>query len=75
MASQVRALLTDTPWNCPDLHRPCWTASGWSGREPTQSLEIGQVLLDEFEIMGFLSSGGVARSIAPMIAGKRYSSL
>src|ERR1043165_8699432 len=53
----VRRLLSQDQQLAPDLHHPCWVPD--QEGLPFRSLEIGRMLLDRFEIVGFLGAGGL----------------
>jgi tetratricopeptide (TPR) repeat protein len=53
----VRELLAEQPDLLPDLHRPCWSPDTQDSSR--RALEAGRILLDRFEIVGFLGAGGL----------------
>jgi tetratricopeptide (TPR) repeat protein len=53
----VKELLAQSPAQGPDLQRPCW--SPVPACNEAYAFEIGQKLLDRFEIAGFLGEGGL----------------
>src|SRR5579872_259728 len=53
----VRELLSEDSGFHPQIDRPCWFPL--SEKAQSHALELGQVLLARFEIVGFLGAGGV----------------
>jgi tetratricopeptide (TPR) repeat protein len=55
----VRELLAQSPAQGPDLQRPCWSPGPAGIEAQAHTFEIGEKLLDRFEITGFLGEGGL----------------
>ncbi|HKD10375.1 MAG TPA: protein kinase [Bryobacteraceae bacterium] len=53
----VRELLASDPDGCPRIDRACWLPAAEDAAQ--HALDLGQVLLSRFEVVGFLGSGGV----------------